>query len=117
MFTFSVTNGVLEPNEKRLVQVGFRPQHPIIYYKRVICLVQNHVCIGVDKMKWSHYLSIIKFLFFLILFLKIALAIDLIGSSSSELIQPPELGQKNVALFNYLRRNDLLNNPPEVIVK
>lgn len=45
---------------------------------------------------------------------KIVLAIDLIGSASSELIQPPEISRKHLSLFNYLKRKNLLNNPPEV---
>jgi hypothetical protein len=42
-FKFSTTSGTLQPNESRLIQVFFEPQHPIIYYKKIACLIQNHV--------------------------------------------------------------------------
>lgn len=42
------------------------------------------------------------------------MAIDLIGSSSSELIKPPEISKKQLNVFNYLKKQNLINNPPEV---
>ena len=39
----SQNNGILQPNESRLIQVYFKPQHPIIYYKKIPCLIQDHV--------------------------------------------------------------------------
>ena len=42
-FKVDVTNGKLAPKDKKLIKVLFIPQYPIIYYKKLTLLIQNHV--------------------------------------------------------------------------
>ncbi|RNA28727.1 coiled-coil domain-containing protein [Brachionus plicatilis] len=88
-FKINVTNGTLQPNETKLIQVAFVPQNAAIYYKKVPCLVQNHE----------------------ILF------IEFIGTCHSELMKPPEIERKNLNLFYYLKSNKLLRNSPEGLIE
>jgi hypothetical protein len=32
-----------------MIQIAFAPSHPIIYYKKVACLVQNHVSKPIER--------------------------------------------------------------------
>jgi hypothetical protein len=42
-FILSCSNGKLKSGETKLIQVILKPQFSIIYYKKLACLVENHV--------------------------------------------------------------------------
>jgi hypothetical protein len=85
-FKLSVTNGTIKPFDTILIQAIFNPKHPVIYFKKIPCLVQNHD----------------------------VLYLELIGTAHSELMKPPVMNRKQLNLYYYLLRNDLLLNSPEV---
>ena len=88
-FEFSLSNGVLEPNERKLIQVFFKPQFASIYYKKVSCIIQNHS----------------------------VLFIQLIGTAHSELVKPPVINRTHIENYYFLKKEGLLNNTPEQLME
>jgi hypothetical protein len=84
-FKFSVQCGKIEPNTTQTISVLFKPNHPINYYRRVACVVQNQ-----DP-----------------------LFLDLIGTCHTELVKPAVLQPQHLTRFRVHQKRGFTVFPPE----
>ncbi|XP_022101804.1 cilia- and flagella-associated protein 65-like isoform X2 [Acanthaster planci] len=84
-FKFSVHCGKIEANTTQTISVHFKPTHPINYYRRVTCVVQNQD----------------------------ALFLDLIGTCHTELVKPAVLQPEHLTRFRVHLTRGFTVFPPE----
>ena len=55
-FNFDISEGVIPGKSNVRINVTFKPYETIIYYKRVFCLIKNHMLFPIDLFGSCHNL-------------------------------------------------------------